>query len=433
MTASEPVGKRAVIVMTDGLDERDNAQGVPVKDTGSLSTPDDPINEANRYNIPIFSIGLGDKIDTKYMKRLAERTGGLYQQAPQPEELTPLFQDVINQLKTQYVLHYESKVEKDTQYHSLMVRVNLPQGQDFDEIKYQILTPEPAATAEPVTTELASTAPLQGDQPASTASSSSGISSPLAQATPEPTSTWFEDVVDTAKDTIEDRPALAIVIGVGVLLLIALFVALIIVLLRGRKSGVEEIAPVDFDESYAPPSPAWTPDVTDAGPMGQAPAAFRPGPVAGPPQMERTEVAPPAWQQPPEPFRPFSPPVAGIPAAGIPVSGPDYPASGGTRVIERAPKHLAMLVDKTHPDRRYDLKGTVNIGRSRDNQIALEDPTVSRHHAWNKAEGESFLVFDVGSANGTFVNDERVEEPRQLQNGDSVRFGDVELVFTRVF
>ncbi|NIV39976.1 MAG: VWA domain-containing protein, partial [Anaerolineae bacterium] len=140
MAESEPVGKRAVVVMTDGRDERDNANGVPVKDAGSLSTPDDPINEneANRHNIPIFSIGLtgiGGKIDTKYLTRLAERTGGLYREAPEPEELTPTFEDVANQLKTQYILHYDSQLEMDDQFHSLMVRVNLPQGQDFDETK----------------------------------------------------------------------------------------------------------------------------------------------------------------------------------------------------------------------------------------------------------------------------------------------------------
>ena len=149
MASSEPVGKRAVVVMTDGRDERDNANGVAIKDAGSLSTPDDPINEANRHNIPIFSIGLaglGGKIDTKYLTRLAERTGGIYQEAPEPEELTPLFEEVASQLKTQYVLHYDSQLEMDNQLHSLMVRVSLPQGQDFDETKFQIVPSQPANT-----------------------------------------------------------------------------------------------------------------------------------------------------------------------------------------------------------------------------------------------------------------------------------------------
>jgi pSer/pThr/pTyr-binding forkhead associated (FHA) protein len=92
-----------------------------------------------------------------------------------------------------------------------------------------------------------------------------------------------------------------------------------------------------------------------------------------------------------------------------------------------------MLVNKKQPDQKHDLKGTINVGRARDNQIILEDPTVSRHHAWIKAEGEEFLVFDIGSGNGTFVNDERIEAPRRLENGDTVRFGDAEFVFTKVF
>jgi pSer/pThr/pTyr-binding forkhead associated (FHA) protein len=90
-------------------------------------------------------------------------------------------------------------------------------------------------------------------------------------------------------------------------------------------------------------------------------------------------------------------------------------------------------VDKARPDLKFDLKGTMNIGRAKDNQVVLDDPTVSRHHAWIKAEGENFLVFDVGSGNGTFVNDEQIQEPRLLQSGDTIRFGDASFIFTQVF
>jgi len=92
-----------------------------------------------------------------------------------------------------------------------------------------------------------------------------------------------------------------------------------------------------------------------------------------------------------------------------------------------------MLVDKSQPDRKFDLKGTVNVGRAADNQMVIDHATVSRHHAWIKAEGEEFMVFDIGSGNGTFVNDERVEAPRRLENGDVVRFGEATFVFTKVF
>lgn len=421
MVTTEPAGKRAVIVMTDGRDERDNAQGVAVKDAGSVSTPDDPINEANRHNIPIFSVGLvglGGKIDTKYLSRLAERTGGVYQEAPQPEELTPLFENAVSQLKTQYALSYESRLKKDSNYHSLVVRVNLPQGQDFDETKFQIVPaapPEPAGQ-EPVAQEPGPTTVAEAVSVG--LPESSEASSPAAEAVQEPEASGIQGIIDTIKDTIEERPLLAVVIGAGVLLLIVLIVALVIVLLRGRRGQVDEYVSVEFEEPYGPPppAPAWTPGPTDVG-----------TPLTGPPISDKTEVAPPSWPEPDAGAPPFAaPPLEPAPEAGI-------PPAGGTRVIERAPAHLAMLVDKSRPDNKHDLKGTINVGRARDNQIILDDPTVSRHHAWVKAEGENFVVFDVGSANGTFVNDEQVKEPRQLENGDVVRFGDAAFVFTKVF
>ena len=409
MAEAEPVGKRAVVVMTDGRDERDNANGVPVKDAGSLSTPDDPINEANRHNIPIFSIGLaglGGKIDTKYLTRLAERTGGIYREAPEPEELTPLFEEVANQLKTQYVLHYDSQLELDDQYHSLMVRVHLPQGQDFDETKFQILPSSPA-NPEPDPEQEASPPEEEevvSEQPAT--EPAAGAEEP----TPEPESEGLQGIIDTIKDAIDERPALAIVIGAGVLLLLVLLISLLVVLLRGRKAPEEELAPVSFEEPYTPPEAPWTPEPVDAG-----------IPTTAAPAEDRTEVAPVDWTGPDLGAQPFAP----VPS--------EVPAAGATRVIERAPKTLAMLVAKARPDQRYDLSGTINVGRASDNQIVLQVPSVSRHHAWIKAEGEDFVVFDVGSANGTFVNDEQIQEPHRLESGDVIRFGDAEYVFTKVF
>jgi VWFA-related protein len=410
MVESEPPGKRAVVVLTDGRDERDNAQGVAVKDAGSLSSPDDPINEANRHNIPIFSIGLegiGGKIDTKYLRRLAERTGGVYQRAPEPEELTPLFENVVDELKQQYILSYETGQPEDDSFHSLLVRVQLPQGQAFNETKYQIRPTE----EQPPTPAAAS----EGSTPAVVASQDPTPAPGEAAAESEPASSGVSGIIDTVRKFLEERTMIAIVIGAGLLLLLILIIALVVVLLRGRGAPEEEFASEELDVTYGP-APGWSPGPTDPG-----------TPVMGPPAQDMTEVAPSDW--------PGAVPV--VPPVGQPPQpvGPDMgiPPAGGTRVIERAPKHLAMLVDRTRPDSKFDLKGTVNVGRGKDNQIVLDHPTVSRQHAWVKAEGEDFFVFDVGSANGTFVNDERVEEPHRLENGDVVRFGETEFVFTKVF
>ena len=117
-----------------------------------------------------------------------------------------------------------------------------------------------------------------------------------AEPTPEPESDGLQGAIDTVKDAIEERPALAIVIGVGVLLLLVLLISLLIVLLRGRKAPEEEQAPVQFDEPYTPPASPWSPEPADAGiPTTSAPAE------------DRTEVAPADWSGPDPGVPPFAP------------------------------------------------------------------------------------------------------------------------------
>ena len=69
------------------------------------------------------------------------------------------------------------------------------------------------------------------------------------------------------------------------------------------------------------------------------------------------------------------------------------------------------------------------IGRSPDNDIFLDDVTVSRQHAvLLQSEGE-FRIEDLGSLNGTFVNRRRIDSPARLQTGDEVQIGKYRLSF----
>ncbi|MBN1137630.1 MAG: VWA domain-containing protein [Anaerolineae bacterium] len=420
LTSKEPAGRRVVIVMTDGRDERDNAKGTPVPDAGSRFAPDDPINEATRQGIPVFTIGVGGKIDSDYLFRLAARTGGQYQETPNAEELTTLFQNVLDQLKQQYHLAYTTGLAEDSSYHDLMVRAHTPQGSAFDDVKFWL-------GAEAVPTALV----VSGAVPDATAAPA-----PPPSATPEPTAAG---IIDKVKEQIEDNLGLSAAIGGGALLLIILVVVLLVILLRGRKAKQAAVAASQFEEPYvqepamppgvgagAPPPFAREPDITGV-PRSRAAAptssaAAEDGTVVG-----WGEPAPGGW--PPaspvggemrQPGSPFGPPPAGAPLEG-------------TRVIERAPKHLGMLVNKARPDQKHDLKGTMNVGRAPDNQIVVDHPTISRHHGWIKEDKGEFVVFDIGSANGTFVNGEQIEAPHRLESGDIIRFGEVEFVFTKVF
>jgi hypothetical protein len=72
----------------------------------------------------------------------------------------------------------------------------------------------------------------------------------------------------------------------------------------------------------------------------------------------------------------------------------------------------------------YPLRGvTISIGRNPDNQIVIEDPMVSRYHARLTWQGNTFVLEDLGSANGTWVNDARITSPVLLRPGDSIGLG----------
>jgi pSer/pThr/pTyr-binding forkhead associated (FHA) protein len=71
---------------------------------------------------------------------------------------------------------------------------------------------------------------------------------------------------------------------------------------------------------------------------------------------------------------------------------------------------------------------TVSVGRNEDNDIVLENPTASRYHARIVWTGSQYLVEDLASKNGSWINDAPPEQ-RGLRDGDIVRFGDLSFVF----
>jgi pSer/pThr/pTyr-binding forkhead associated (FHA) protein len=72
-----------------------------------------------------------------------------------------------------------------------------------------------------------------------------------------------------------------------------------------------------------------------------------------------------------------------------------------------------------------DLKpGVSTVGRTSDRDIVIDDHRISRLHATFHVDEYVVLLTDEGSANGTFVNDERIKW-RELKEGDTIRFGAV--------
>jgi pSer/pThr/pTyr-binding forkhead associated (FHA) protein len=69
-----------------------------------------------------------------------------------------------------------------------------------------------------------------------------------------------------------------------------------------------------------------------------------------------------------------------------------------------------------------------SVGRHPDSDIFLDDITVSRRHAEIRRRGTTFVLHDVGSLNGTYVNRDRIDSV-ELTDGDEVQIGKYRLVF----
>ncbi len=76
------------------------------------------------------------------------------------------------------------------------------------------------------------------------------------------------------------------------------------------------------------------------------------------------------------------------------------------------------------PEAQFEAREwPVTIGRTADNVLQIQDSMASRYHARIEQRADGLWIADLGSTNGTFVNDEQLAEPRRLDQGDRVRIG----------
>jgi pSer/pThr/pTyr-binding forkhead associated (FHA) protein len=95
-------------------------------------------------------------------------------------------------------------------------------------------------------------------------------------------------------------------------------------------------------------------------------------------------------------------------------------------------KEHGMQASLNSPNGRTTLTANaLTIGRSADNQLVLQDPQVSSHHAEIRPDAQGYVLTDLGSTNGSFVNEQRLppRTPRLLISGDVIRIGTTSLSY----
>jgi len=209
-----PVGHRAVLVLSDGVNE-------PV-DAGD---PDAPITLARNNGIPVYVIGLGNLIDEPYLRRLAAETGGYFRLTPKSSELAQTFDDMAALLKTTYTLVYTSTLAGAVDNAALTFSVESQGSKVLETVDLgplpEVQAPEPEV-AEPTAEVVTPT------------------------AIPEPTRTAFivTEPAPSSEGMLQSLPWWAWLLGAAVVILI---LAQIFKAIKKRKPTPEKCAQCGFD------------------------------------------------------------------------------------------------------------------------------------------------------------------------------------------
>jgi hypothetical protein len=102
-------------------------------------------------------------------------------------------------------------------------------------------------------------------------------------------------------------------------------------------------------------------------------------------------------------------------------TAPLHTARDARLVVERAPGHVPGMI--------YDIGEGAVLGRGDVAEIRLDDPFASSRHAQLVLQAGVVVIEDLGSTNGTYLNEELLQGPSPLHSGDRVRIGDSEFTY----
>ncbi|MFB0535138.1 MAG: VWA domain-containing protein [Anaerolineae bacterium] len=403
-------GRRSIILLSDGLDCREDIM-LSFLGQGSTYTFEEAVAHAREVEVPIQAIGLGgvatqevshEGFDEVRLRRVASETGGKYFHAPSAEELKDLYESLSIQMQKEYVITYRSpRPTYDGTRRDIEVKVSQGPGGEGEAV---------------------------------------GGGTYLEKHLVNIRSDWR--------------------VFVALLLPLLVFLLLPPVLSKVRVPKVEPSLALPVEPSVIPmrrPEPIVQPPLAVAGiappgawlkvafPLVKDVTAIGRDPTNDI-VLKDESVAPQQAQIRREgeryviyelgagnTFVSFG----GDPGQERPVVERNALKDGSTlrlgkvrAMLRHQPPEAAKLVV------RYALgASTIAVGRDGSNDIVLQDPTVSFRHAQIRAEGDRYVVYELGSSNGTFVSfggdpgrERQVTERNALKNGSTLRFGQVRAV-----
>jgi len=404
--AEIPRGRRAIILLTDGKDEKAGR-------ACSMHTANDVIDVATTKSIrvPIYTIGVGPKVDARELARIASFTGGRNLLASSPADLKGLYQTIADQLKNQYLINYITRSPSGE--HTLVLKVRHEGARGQDEKRFW--SPPPPASQPLIISFIgpAAAAPVKGTVKVTTDIKPEGAIAKVRyyvnaglkkEFTAAPFNTFHWDTAGLPG-------------GLHILRVEAID-------LKGRTGSAEMTLKVE-------------------GPLIK-PAPSLPLPVTATAEGQAAQ--------------PVSVWIVGV-VLLLALSG------GGVwwffirkkqAAVNEGDPDAKMLFDELHaediedetilmPDdqiqpevppaslsvvksacfesgKRFDVSGVTLIGRSQDNHICIPDKSVSRKHGEIFFENGEFYIRDLGSKNGIRVDGKRVlAEATILGNGAKIQ------------
>ncbi len=400
--AEVPKGRRAIVLLTDGRDEKG-------KKACSRYTSNDVIDAATTkaIRVPIYTIGAGPQVDERELGRIASFTGGRHLQAATMKELSGFFKAIAEQLKNQYVIQYDTRTPSGE--HSLVLKVRQG-GKTVQDEKRFWSPPLPVIKAPEIAFKsLVTSGPVEGIQVLN------------LKIKPKNTVKKVRYYVDASlKEERTAAPFDAFRFDTAGLPGGLHIVRAEVLDIHGQSVSTEMTLTVK-----APPpkvSPAVKPAKAPAQAAQPAGSGLNPALLAAGCVVLLVIAVLVGWS-----LRKRGESASGGGSMDDDEDDADetmFVANGEMPVADSMAGLKVVASDSLEVGKVFKITGTTRIGRTAKNDIDIPDKSVSRKHAEIYYENNAYHIRDLGSQNGLKVDGTRVSlTGMQLKNGFKIRFG----------